>query len=169
MLFLLCFVLALAVGAVHLYRDKQPRTAGRVAETFLLWLLVICVGIASVLTFMGDAFFANRMAASLGWPAGNPFQGLVAVANLSVGILGILCYWMRGSFWIATVIAFSVWWLGAAVVHIRDIVISRNYAPNNAGITLYMDILVPIILTALLIYYERVNRREHKETHVGSM
>jgi hypothetical protein len=127
-----------------------------VAETFLLWLLVICVGIASVLTFAGDAFVADWMAASLGWPAGNPFQSEVAVANLSVGTLGILCYWKRGNFWLATVIAFSVWWLGAAVVHIRDIVVSANYAPNNAGVTLYMDILAPVILIALLIYYERV-------------
>src|SRR6266436_8334223 len=104
MLFLLCFVLALVIGAVHIYRDKQPRTKERVVEILLLWLLIICVGIASVLTFVADAFFADRMAASLGWPAGNPFQSLVAVANLSVGVLGILYYWIRGSFWVATVI-----------------------------------------------------------------
>ena len=35
MLFLLCFVLALVIGAVHLYRDKQTRTNARVAEIFL--------------------------------------------------------------------------------------------------------------------------------------
>src|SRR5258707_11326646 len=73
MLFLLCFVLALVIAAVRVYLDKHPRTEGRVVETFLLWLLVICVGVASVLTFVADAFFADRMAASLGWPAGHPF------------------------------------------------------------------------------------------------
>jgi hypothetical protein len=165
MLFLACFVVALVIGAIQLYRDKQPRTKRRVGETFLLWLLVICVGIASVLTFVGDAFFADRMAASLGWPAGNPFQSLVAVANLSIGVLGILCYWIRGKFWLATVIAFSVWWLGAGVVHIRDIVVSANYAPNNAGATPFMDILVPVILIASLIYYDRISRHEHEATH----
>jgi hypothetical protein len=167
MLFLICFVLALVIGAVHLYLDKQPRTKARVVEIFLLWLLVICVGIASIFTFIGDAFFADMMAASLGFPAGNPFQSEVAVANLSVGILGILCYWIRGNFWVATVIGFSVWWLGAAVVHIRDIVVSANYAPNNAGVTLYMDILAPVILIALLVYYERVSKNEHEMTHTG--
>lgn len=159
-LFLLCFVLALVMGAVRLARDKQPRTKARVVETFLLWLLVFCVGVASVLTFTGDAFFAGRMATSLGWPAGNPFQSLVAVANLSVGVLGILCYWIRGNFWLATVIAFSVWWLGAAFVHIKDIAVSANYAPNNAGVTVYMDILVPVVLIALLTYYNRIKRNE---------
>jgi hypothetical protein len=164
MLFLLCFVLALVIGAVQLYRDKEPRTGRRVAETFLRWLLVVCVGVASVFTFVGDAFFADRMAASLGWPAGNPFQTLAAVANLSMGVLGILCYWKRGDFWLATVIAFSVWWPGAAFVHIKDIVVSRNYAPNNAGVTVYMDILVPLILIALLMYYDRAGRRDRQRT-----
>ena len=162
MLFLLCFVLALVIGAVHLYRDKQPRTNARVAEIFLLWLLVTCVGVASVLTFIADAFFADRMAASLGWPAGNPFQSLVAVANLSVGVVGILCYWIRGNFWVATVIGFSIWWVGAGAVHIREIVVSANYAPNNAGATPYMDILVPIVLIALLTYGKRSGRDERE-------
>src|SRR5260370_25445999 len=152
MLFLLCFVLALVIGAVHLYRAKQPRTNARVAEIFLLLLLVICVGVASVLTVITDAFFADRMAASLGWPAGNPFQSLVAFATLSVGVLGILCYWIRGNFWVATVIGFSIWCLGGGAVHIKDIVVSANYAPNNAGATPYMHILVPIVLIPFLTY-----------------
>ncbi len=104
-------------------------------------------------------------AASIGWPAGNPFQSEVAVANLTIATLGILCYWIRGNFWVATVIAFSVQWLGAAVVHIRDIMVAANYAPNNAGLTLYLDILMPLILIALLVYYRYVNRHEHERIH----
>ena len=160
-------VLGSVVGAVHLYLDKQPRTKGRVAEIFLLWLLVITVGIQGVFAFIGHTVFADATAASIGWPAGNPFQSEVAVANLSVGVLGILCYWMRGSFWNATVIGFSVWWLGDAVVHIRSIVLSANYAPNNAGVTFYLDILVPVILIALLAYYHYVNRHEYERIRSG--
>jgi hypothetical protein len=156
---LVFLILGLVVGAVHLYLDKQPRTKGRLAEIFLLWLLVITVGIQGIFAFVGHTVFADTTAASIGWPAGNPFQSEVAVANLSVGVLGILCYWMRGSFWVATVIGFSVWWLGDAVVHIRSIVVSANYAPNNAGVTLYMDILMPMILIALLVYYLHLNRQ----------
>jgi hypothetical protein len=158
-------VLGLAVGAVHVYLDKQPRTRARVAETFLLWFLVVTVGIGSVFFFIAHTVFADTTAASIGWPAGNPFQSEVAVANLTIATLGILCYWIRGNFWVATVIAFSVQWLGAAVVHIRDIVVAANYAPNNAGLTLYLDILMPAILIALLVYYHRVN--EHERLHTG--
>ncbi len=153
LLSLVFLVLGLLVGAVHVYLVKQPRTKGRVAEIFLQWFLVITVGVLSVFFFISHTIFADTTAASIGWPAGNPFQSEVAVANLTIGTLGILCYWIRGNFWVATVIAFSVQWLGAAVVHIRDIVVAANYAPNNAGMTLYLDILMPMILIALLVYY----------------
>jgi hypothetical protein len=151
--------LGLIVGAVHVYLDNQPRTKGRLVEIFLLWLLVITVGIQGIFAFIGHTVFADTTAASIGWPAGNPFQSEVAVANLTIATLGILCYWIRGNFWVATVIAFSVQWLGAAVVHIRDIVVAANYAPNNAGMTLYLDILMPMILIALLVYYLHLNRQ----------
>jgi len=152
-------VLGLVVGAVHVYLDNQPRTKGRVVEIFLLWFLVITVGILSVFFFISHTVFAATSAASIGWPAGNPFQSEVAVANLTIATLGILCYWIRGNFWVATVIAFCVQWLGAAVVHITSVVVAANYAPNNAGMTLYLDILMPIILVALLVYYLHENRQ----------
>ena len=162
-------VLGLVVGAVHLYLDKQPRTKGRVAEIFLLWLLVIAVGLLGIVDFIAHTVFADTTAASIGWPAGNPFQSEVAVANLAMGVLGILCYWMRGNFWIATAIGFSVWFLGDAVVHIREIVVEANYAPGNAGVPFYMDILIPVILIALLVYYLLENRQEeHERIHSGS-
>ena len=167
MISLFFLILGLVVGAVHLYLDKQPRTQGRVAEIFLQWLLVVTLGLVSVVFFIAHTVFAKSTAAGIGWPAGNPFQSEVAVANLTIGTLGILCYWIRGNFWIATVIAFSVQWLGSGVVHIRSIVVEANYAPNNAGVTFYLDILVPVMLIALLVYYYRVNRNEHERIRSG--
>jgi hypothetical protein len=168
MVSLFFLVLGLVVGAVHLYLDKQPRTKARVAQIFLLWLLVITVGIQGILAFIAHTVYADTTAASIGWPAGNPFQSEVAVANLSVGVLGLLCYWMQGNFWVATVIGFSIWFLGDAVVHIRSIVLSANFAPNNAGVTFYLDILVPVILLGLLAYYLHVNRQEEERERIHS-
>jgi len=164
---LFCLVLGLVVGAVHVFLDRQPRTKGRVAQIFLLWLLVTTAGLLGILTFIAHTVFADTTAASIGWPAGNPFQSEVAVANLTIGTLGILCYWMRGNFWVATAIGCAVWLMGDAVVHIRDIVVEANYAPNNAGMTFYLDILIPVILIALLVYYRHVSGHEHKRIHSG--
>jgi hypothetical protein len=155
MQFAFFFVISLIVGAIHLLRDNHPRTAGRVAEVLLLWLLVINVGVGGVFGFIGHTVFADTAAASIGWPAGNPFQTEVAIANLAIGVLGILCYWFRDQFWLATVIGNAVWQLGDAVGHVRQIVIANNWSPNNAGPALWADIAFPIILIALLVIARR--------------
>jgi hypothetical protein len=151
-MFLIFFVLSFVVAGLHLYRDKQPRTGRRIAKILLLWLLVIDVGLGGLWAFIGHTVFAEQVAQSIGWPAGNPFQTEVAVANLAVGALGILCYWIRGNFWTATVIATSIWLLGDATIHVVEIVTAGNYNPGNAGLIFYLDILSPLLLIALLIY-----------------
>ena len=45
MLSLSFLVLGLVVGAARVYLDERPRTKGRVEEIFLLWFLVVTVGI----------------------------------------------------------------------------------------------------------------------------
>jgi len=118
--FIVLFVLSFVVAGVHIYRDKQPRTGKRIAEILLLWLLIINTGLGGLYAFMGHTFAANEVAESIGWPTGNPFQTEVAVANLAIATLGILSYWIRGNFWTAAVIATSVWLLGAAVIHVSE-------------------------------------------------
>jgi hypothetical protein len=144
------FTLSLVVAAIHLVRDRRPHLSQRVAEVFLLWLLVVFVGVGGVFGFIGHTVFADRAAALIGWPAGNPFQTEVAIANLAIGVLGVLCYWFRSEFWTATVVVSSVLQLGDAVGHVRQIVIADNWSPDNAGPALYADIAIPLILIALL-------------------
>jgi hypothetical protein len=161
MLFYFFFIVSLIVEAVHLYRDEEPRAGARIVQIFLLWLLVIDVGIGLVFAFIGHTVFAERSAASIGWPAGNPFQTEVAIANLAFGTLGILCYWFRGQFWTATAIGASVWLLGDAVGHIYQIIVAHNYSPNNAGVALFFQAIgVPLILIALLVYRRYARERE---------
>jgi hypothetical protein len=167
MSFLIFVILALLVAALHIYRDRQELTREGIAKILLLWLLVIGVGLGGIMAFIGHTVFASSTAASIGWPAGNPFQTEVAVANLAVGVLGVLCYWLRDNFWVATVIANSVFQLGAAVVHINQIVVAHNYQPDNAGIVLYTDILVPLILIALLISQRYTGRYERRSPPVS--
>ena len=49
-------------------------------------------------------------------------------------------------------IATSVWLLGAATIHVVEIVAAGNYNPGNAGLIFYLDILSPLLLSTLLIY-----------------
>jgi len=150
------FVLvSIIVAIVYLLIDKRPRTRHHVIEVFLLSFLVISIGIASLVGFAGHFFFAASTAASIGWASGSPFQQEVAFANLAIGILGITCVWLKGNYWIATVVAATTFLWGDAYVHITDIITHGNYAPGNAGGALYNDILVPLIAIALLVAYAR--------------
>jgi hypothetical protein len=137
---------------------NKALTKKRIVEIFLMSFLVISVGIGSIWAFIGHAFLSAQVAASIGWAAGNPFQLEVAFANLAIGVLGILCYWIRGNFWIATVISSSIFLIGAAYIHIINMFQFANYAPGNAGSVLYMDIIGPIILIVLIILYKMLEK-----------
>jgi hypothetical protein len=116
--------------------------------------LVFLVGVPGIIGFSGHVFNADQVAESIGWPKGNPFQYEVGIANLSYGVLGIACSWIHGDFWTATVIGYSVFLWGAAAGHVRQMVKEKNFAPGNAGLVFYMDILVPAALYALLFTYK---------------
>ncbi len=155
------FLILTIIGTVlHLFLSKSPKTKNRIFEVFLLWFLVIMVGIGSILAFMGHVFMANVVAATIGWPAGSPFQFEVGIANLSYGILGILCWKFRDNFWTATVIAVSTFYFGAAYGHIVNIMQTGNMAPGNTGYALYMDIIIPIVLICLLIAYKMTAKKQ---------
>lgn len=144
--------------AIHLAMDRRPRTAARVVEIVLLYLLVIFVGVGGILGAFAHIFMADQTALSIGWQPGSPFQFEVAMANLAFGVLGILCIWKRGGFWTATGIGIAVFYLGAAYGHIRDMIVNGNYAPDNAGPVLWLnDIAVPIVILALLYVRSRLS------------
>ena len=143
------FIILTVAGAIlHILIAKTP-----VIYTFLLYTFVINVGVNGIISFIGHAFRSDEIAQYIGWPKGSPFQYEVACANLSYGIMGILCIWLRGNFWIATAVAYSVFLIGAGIGHISQMVRAKNFAPGNAGIPLYMDFLKPVVIWVLLIIY----------------
>ena len=154
------FLMVTLIGAVlHLFLSKT-RTKNRISEVFLLWFLVVMVGFGSIWAFMGHVFMADMVAAMIGWPAGSPFQFEVGIANLSYGILGILCWKFRDNFWTAAVIAISTFYLGDAYGHITSIMQTGNMAAGNAGFALYIDIIIPIVLICLLIAYKVTAKKQ---------
>jgi len=155
-IFYLISALAAAGIALHLWRERRALAPGRTVEIALLWLLPCQAGLGGLWAFLGHAFRADQVAAGIGWAPGSPFQSEVAAANLAFGVLGLLCLRRRGGFWLATGLGYSVFLLGAAFVHIQDIVHSGNTAVYNAGPILYLgDIAVPLLLLALLALYRR--------------
>ncbi|MFH1985137.1 MAG: DUF6790 family protein [Pseudomonadota bacterium] len=144
--YLVLIAVIIAVGQIAIHHAP-------VAETLLLWLLVIKIGLGGLWAFMGHYFKPDDIARYIGWPAGNPFQKEVAFTNLALGTCGLLCFFFRDGFWLATIVFASVFLLGAFSVHLKDQKESGNKNPGNAGPVFFADILVPLALWGL--YFAR--------------
>jgi hypothetical protein len=145
-------VIAILGASIHLAISSRRRSSGTaIARTYLQYLLFVYVGLMGVLTAYAHVFRPVETSASIGWST-SPYEYEVGMADLTVGVLGVLCLWLRGNFWLATAIANAVWLLGDAVGHIRQVVLANNHAANNSGIFLFAEIITPLIILSLALY-----------------
>ena len=147
--------LAVIAASIHLASSPRRRSSGAaIAGTYLVYLLVIYVGLMGLLTAYAHVFRPIQTSASIGWST-SPYEYEVGMADLTVGVLGVLCVWLRGNFWLATAIANAVWLLGDAVGHLRQIVVQNNHAANNSGIFLAVEFTMPVLILILTMYERR--------------
>jgi 4-amino-4-deoxy-L-arabinose transferase-like glycosyltransferase len=155
-------VLPVIIAAGHLGLDRSSRPRERRLEIFLLYLFGVGVAGSGIGGFFGHVFLSDTVAESIGWPTGNPFQLEVGVANLAVGILGIVAMSRRDGFREATVIAATVFGVGATVVHGMDVIESGNLAPGNT-IQNISNLLRPALLIGFLAASRRAERSPGSE------
>jgi hypothetical protein len=159
-MFQVVFTLIAIVGAsVHLALSPRRRSSGTaITATYLLYLLFFYVGLMGVLTAYAHVFRPIETSASIGWST-SPYEYEVGMADLTVGVLGILCLKFRGNFWLAAAIANAVWLLGDAVGHVRQMTLNNNHAANNSGIFLVTEFIMPLVILFLAL----CNRRQEGE------
>jgi hypothetical protein len=63
---------------------------------------------------------------------------------------GVLTFWRHDGFWLAAVILHSLFWTGAGVVHVREIVRERNRRADNM-LPAVVNFLVPPTLIILYV------------------
>jgi hypothetical protein len=149
-----------AIIAVISILVKQYHGA-QALETFLMWQIAIGLGLGYLYAGMGHLFFADRVAESIGWPVGSPFQREVGMWDAAMGIVGLLCLKFRDTgFWTATAIGAGIFSVSAGFGHVYEMVVNGNYSPNNAGPVMYMDILYPVFLVGLLLLLHRKRSEE---------
>lgn len=136
---------------------KKARDAA-LLEDSLKYLVFFFVGVGGVWGGIGHVFFADKVAASIGW-APSPFQFEVGMANFGFGIAGLFAPFTRPQSWLGLIAAQSVFLLGAAGGHIVSMR-AGNFAPDNAGVILYTDILGPLALLALYGAWRRAVTRQ---------
>ena len=143
------WVLAISVPAALNVRHAGRRDRSGQAEIVLMYVLGVSGAIGMFNVLLHTAF-ADDVAATIGWPPGNPFQTEVGFANLAIGIVGFACFW-RYDFWLPAIAAKSVFAWGAGATHVLDFVRTGNMSSNNAGPILVWDFLLPVVAISLYI------------------
>ena len=158
--FLMAGLLA-AAGAIA--RAKPPRDGALVVEKLLAWHVFFSIGVSNLYNFVMHAFFGAIAARFIGW-ADSPFQFEVAMASLGFAMVGFLATFRSFDMRLAAILGPGIFTLGAAIGHVREMITAHNFAPGNAGVIFWTDILVPFIGFALLWLQARQAR---PGTHAG--
>jgi len=127
-------------------------------EAALAFYSLFAVGFSFFYNFVMHVFFGEMAARFIGW-ADSPFQAEVGWASLGFAVLGFLAF--RGGFEmrLASVVGPTCFLLGAAAGHVYQMVTAHNFAPGNAGVIFYTDIIVPLLGFLLLwLRYSRDGR-----------
>lgn len=156
MIFHFFFAVTVLGAVLNLWLTRHRGISSRrIIRISLLYLLCVQWGFGAALTSIPHILYPDQVAEYIGWEPGSPFQLELGFASLGTSLLGILSIWLRGWFWLAPVLSRSVFLLGAAYVHIVDIVANGNMSPGNAGPILFYDIVVPFAAIGLFIAYAR--------------
>jgi Family of unknown function (DUF6790) len=150
------FVLGLLASAVALWR-RTERGRAAIVEVLFSYFLLFSIGFANLYNFVLHVFFGEMTARFIGWED-SPFQLEVGFASLGFAVLGFLAF--KGSFdlRLAAVVGPACFLWGAAGGHVYQMIKAHNFAPGNAGIIFYSDILIPVA-GLLFLWLQRRSRR----------
>jgi hypothetical protein len=138
------FLAGLIAAAVAVAVKGRGFTLPNVAEELLAYFILFSVTISFFYNFIMHVFFGELTAGFIGWPD-SPFQAEVGYASLGFAAIGLLAFKGNCCVRFAAILGPAMFQWGAAVGHIHDMLAHGNYAPGNAGIMLYSDLLLPLI------------------------
>ena len=164
------FIIPAIAAMIAIIHIRMKNLSGSQAlGIFLMWQIAVGLGLGYLYAGMGHLFAADRVAGSIGWPAGNPFQREVGIWDTAMGFVGLLCLKFRDTgFWTATVLGIGIFSVAAGLGHVYEMTVHGNYAPNNAGPVMYIDLFYPIILVLLLWLLQRKRSEEAGEPEKSS-
>jgi hypothetical protein len=157
------FVLGLLASAIALWRARPPRSFAVIVEALFSYFVLFSIGFSNLYNFVLHVFFGKLAASFIGWED-SPFQLEVGFASLGFALVGLLAF--RGSFDLrlaAIVGAAGFLWV-AAGGHVYQMITAHNFAPGNAGVIFYSDILVPIVGFIFLWLQHRAARSQRRRS-----
>lgn len=130
-------------------------------EILLSYVILFNIGVMGLLAAYMHLFEGPETAKLIGWPSGSGFQFEIGVANLAYGVVGILAYWIRGRFWDALLIGWSILLLGCFVGHVTDYAFHDNTSPWNIGVFIWInDLILPFLIMGAFVYLRKLESIE---------
>ncbi|MCU0641343.1 MAG: hypothetical protein MUC35_04565 [Candidatus Margulisbacteria bacterium] len=156
-MWLFSFGLAIILALGNIAFSRQPRTLKNILGIFALYLLVIDIGLGGLIGAYMHTARADYTAQMIGWAPGSPFQYEVAMMNLGIGVLGVLCLFFRREFWLAAALNVLIVYWGCGFGHLREVTLKANVAPWNAGPgIMFGDFVLPALVLALVVVHARL-------------
>lgn len=149
--------LGIVLAIISIYRSPLPRNQALISDRLLAYQLLCAVGISGVYFCIYHTIFSDYSAHFIGWQP-SPFQYEVGMANLALGVLGLMAFRADAGFRAATVIGTTVILVGAWAGHVYQQVVNQNFAPGNAGSIFYTDLIIPALLMTLYLIRYRPQR-----------
>ena len=148
-------VIIAVVGGFVQSRRHKDRAA---ADVHMVWWMVLIVGLMSIVGAAFHIFDGPQTAELIGYTRGDGgFQWENAMGDLAIGVVGVMGYWFRGHFWLATIVVLTVQYFGDAAGHVYFWLAENNTKPYNIGLPLWTDILLPIVMWGLYVASRRHN------------
>jgi hypothetical protein len=146
------FAIMILIFALIFAGCTSVLTKADLPETLLVSIVLFNIGIQGIMAGVMHWYrpSADRIAKKIGWQPGSPFQKEVAAADAAFGILGVISFFVRGSFLTATVIGASFMLFLMGIGHVLDIRRNKNLSAYNAGTVVYFDLMLPVALVGLL-------------------
>jgi uncharacterized membrane protein len=135
------FILALLAASF-------TRTIPQTAERWLSWIL-LSVGAEGLWAGTTHVFFPATAAKFIGWQV-SPFQFEIGIADIALGVTAIVSFWRPIVFKTAVVTFSTVFFIGLAIDHIHQVMVTGNTSPGNFGLLLLLTIIRPLLLVVLL-------------------
>jgi uncharacterized protein DUF6790 len=150
-------VIGLLFSLAAIVRAKASLKSSDIVEKLISWHVFWAIGVGYFYNFVMHGFFGRMSAAFIGW-ADSPFQFEVATASLGFSVVGFLAAFRSFDLRLAAIVGPAMFMLGAAAGHLYQMVTEHNFAPGNAGIIFYMDIVIPLFGILLLWLQHRDKR-----------
>ncbi len=144
--FIVLFAIALCATIAKVRRLRRNGRVAGVATILWAEVLFYNVGIGFIYVGFMHAYFQQLTAPNIGWQP-SPFEYELGWMEIALGLVAVLALRRGFEFRLAATIVFVIFSLAAAAQHIQEILCCKNFAPGNAGLTLWFaDIFVPLVL-----------------------